>query len=143
MSVREIAKGMYEACEHLCGAGCGVYAERPGSCRTFECQWLRGALEVDGVIETAMRPDACGVIFHYQSESTFGEVFMACEVEPGASGNGLAKSIIEGLAKRFLVMIVTAHSDGEKGPGERSFVGPQDLVTRATAVLWSRPSVAP
>lgn len=140
MSVNEIAKGMYETCEHLCGAGCGIYASRPGSCRTFECQWLRGVLEVDGVIDTEMRPDACGVIFHYQPDSAFGEVFTACEVEPGASGTGHAKSIIEGLGERFLVMIVTPSADGEKGPGERSFVGPQHLVTRATAVLWSRPA---
>ena len=140
MSVNEIGKGMYETCEHLCGGGCGIYASRPGSCRTFECQWLRGVLEVDGVIDTEMRPDACGVIFHYQPESAFGEVFTACEVEPGASGNGHAKSIIEGLQEKFLVMIVTSSSDGENGPSERRFVGPQHLVTWATAVLWSRPA---
>ena len=109
MSVHEIAKGMYEACEHLCGAGCGIYAERPGACRTFECQWLRG-------------------------------VYTACEVERGASGSGHAQAIIKGLEERFLVMIVTPSRDGEKGPGERSFVGPRHLVTRATAVLWSRPA---
>lgn len=140
MSVREIAKGMYEACEHLCAEGCGIYASRPGSCRTFECQWLLGVLEVDGVIDTEMRPDACGVIFHYQPDSAFGEVFTACEVEPGASGTGHARSIIEGIEERFLVMIVTPSADGAKRPDERSFVGPQRLVTRATAVLWSRPA---
>ena len=140
MSVHEIAKGMYEACEHLCGAGCGIYAERPGACRTFECQWLRGVLEVDGAIDTEMRPDACGVIFHYQPDSAFGEVYTACEVERGASGSGQAQAIIEGLEERFLVMIVTPSRDGERGPGERSFVGPRHLVTRATAVLWSRPA---
>jgi len=131
---------MYEACEHLCGAGCGIYAERPDACRTFECQWLLGVLEVDGSIDTEMRPDACGVIFHYQPDSAFGEAYTACEVVPGASGSGHAEHIIKGLAERFLVMIVTPSPDGEEGPGERSFVGPQHLVTRATAVLWSRPA---
>lgn len=140
MSVNEIAKEMYEPCEHVCGSGCGIYASRPGSCRTFECQWLLGVLEVDGVVDTEMRPDACGVIFHYQPDSAFGEVYTACEVEPGASGSGQAKSIIEGLGERFLVMIVTPSPDGPKGPGDRSFVGPRHLVTRATALLWSRPA---
>lgn len=143
MSVHEIGKGMYEPCEHLCGAGCGIYAERPGSCRTFECQWLRGVLEADGGIETEMRPDACGVIFHYQPESAFGEVYTACEVEPGAARRGHAKSIIEGLGQRYLVMIVPPGPDGQDGPGERRFVGPRHLVTRATAVLWSRPAGPP
>lgn len=125
MSVHEIAKGMYETCEHLCGAGCGIYAERPGACRTFECQWLRGVLEVDGAIDTEMRPDACGVIFHYQPDSAFGEVYTACEVERGASGSGRAQAIIKGLEERFLVMIVTpcgfryfwAGVSGYSGPG--------------------------
>jgi len=40
--VPEIEKGTYEACKH---AGCGIYADRPGSCRTFGCQWLRGMLD--------------------------------------------------------------------------------------------------
>lgn len=135
-----MGKGMYEPCEHLCGAGCGIYSDRPGACRTFECQWLRGVLEADGGIETEMRPDACGVVFHYQPESAFGEVYTACEVEPGAARRGHAKSIIEGLGQRYLVMIVPPGPDGQDGPGERSFVGPRHLVTRATAVLWSRPA---
>ena len=140
MSVAEIGKGMYEPCEQLCEAGCTIYGERPGSCRTFECQWLLGSLESDGGIETEMRPDACGVIFHYQPESKFGELFTACEIEPGASGRGHARSIIRRLEERCLVMIVSPGVDGEEGRGERRFVGPRHLVTRATAVLWSRPA---
>ncbi|MEM7415905.1 MAG: hypothetical protein AAF389_10445 [Gemmatimonadota bacterium] len=140
MSVREIGKEMYESCTHLCEAGCGIYAERPGSCRTFDCQWLRGAVELDGVDATELRPDACAVIFHYQAESRFGEVFTACEIEPGASNRGHARSIIERLAEESLVMIVSPSRDGAKGPGERSFVGPRHLVTQATALLWSRPA---
>jgi hypothetical protein len=138
MSVHEIAKGMYEACEHLCGAGCGIYAERPGSCQTFECQWLRGVLEVDGVMDTEMRPDACGVIFDYQPDTPFGEVFTAWEIEPGASASGHGRSIIKGLEERFLVIIVTRGPNGDKGPGERRFVGPPHLVAQAADVMWSR-----
>jgi len=136
----EINKGTYETCEHLCEAGCVIYAERPTSCRTFECQWLRGALEVDGVIDTEMRPDACGVIFDYQPGTAFGDVFTAWEVEPGASASGHARSIIKGLEERFLVIVMTCGPDGGKGTGERRFVGPPHLVTQAADVMWSRPA---
>jgi len=140
IGVDELEKGMYETCQHLCEAGCGIYAERPESCQTYQCQWLRGVLEVDEAIDTEMRPDACGVIFDYQPETAFGEVFMAWEVEPGASASGHARSIIEGLEERFLVVIVTRGPDGAKGSDERRFVGPPHLVTQATDVMWSRPA---
>jgi hypothetical protein len=137
IGVPEIEKGTYEPCEHLCGTGCGIYAERPGSCRTFECQWLRGMLEVDGTVDTDMRPDACGVIFDYQPVTPLGEVFMAWEVEPGASARGHARSIIQGLEERFLV-IITSCPEGKQGPGNRRIVGPPRLVMEASDVMWSR-----
>ena len=137
IGVPELGKRMYEPCEHLCEAGCGIYAERPGSCRTFECQWLRGVLEVDGTIDTELRPDACGVIFDYQPLTASEDVFTAWEVEPGASASGEPRSIIQGLAERFLVMIVTRGPDGEKGPAERRFVGRPHLVTAADE-MWGR-----
>jgi hypothetical protein len=140
LGVHELEKGRYETCEHLCDAGCGICAERPESSQTFQCQWLRGVLEVDGSIDTEMRPDACGVIFDYQPESVFGEVFTAWEVEPGASTSGRARSIVKGLEERFLVMVVTRGRDGEKGLGERRFAGPPHLVTQAADVMWTRKS---
>ena len=140
MGVPEIGKGTYEACRHLCEAGCGIYADRPGSCRTFSCQWLRGTLEVDGTVDAGLRPDACGVIFDYQPESAFGEAFTAWEVEPGASAGGPARAIVEGLAERFLVVVMAPGPDGGKGTGEPSFVGPPRRVTRASEAMWSRPA---
>ncbi len=140
LGVPEIGKDTYEACAHLCGAGCGIYADRPASCRTFECQWLRGVLEVDGTIDTDMRPDSCGVIFDYQPGTTFGEVFKAWEVEPRASASGHAKHIIEGLGESFLVIIMTCDPDGERGTGDRRFVGPPHLVMQASDTMWSKPA---
>lgn len=138
MGVQEIDKGTYETCTHLCEEGCGIYAERPGSCQAFECQWLRGALEVDWASDTEMRPDSCGVIFDYQPLTAFGDVFTAWELEPHASESGYPRRIIEGLAEQFLVIVVPRDPGGQKGPGERSFVGPPHLVTQATDLMWSR-----
>lgn len=140
IGVPEIAKGTYEACEHLCGVGCGIYADRPGSCRTFACQWLRGVLEIDGTIDPDIRPDSCGVIFDYRPGTAFGDVFTAWEVEPDASASGPARDVVEGLAERFLVMVMTLRPDGDGGLGDRRFVGPPHLVAQASDLMWSRPA---
>jgi len=96
-------------------------------------------LEVDGTIDADMRPDSCGVIFDYQPETVFGQVFVAWEVEPGASASGHVRNIIKGLEDRFLVIVMTSSPDGEKGLCDRRFVGPPHLVMQAADVMWSRP----
>lgn len=40
------------------GEGCGVYKDRPGSCKKFSCSWLNGEL-----VNEELRPDKCGVMF--------------------------------------------------------------------------------
>jgi hypothetical protein len=136
MAVHELEKDAWQACKHLRSSGCGIYARRPASCRNFACQWLRGVLEVDGTVDRDLRPDACGVIFDYQPGTAFGDVFTAWEVEPGASARGHARDIIEGLAERFPVMIVSPDRDGEGGTVRRRFVGPGDGIRGS-----SRPSL--
>lgn len=135
-------KAAYVTCEKLCQAGCGIYADRPESCRTFRCQWLRGMLEVDGTVDTDLRPDACGVVFDYQPGTAFGEVFTAWEIEPGASTRGHARSIVEGLRERFLVIVMSPGPAGAGGTGECRLIGPPDLVMRASDTMWSRPTDA-
>jgi hypothetical protein len=117
----------------MCPSGCGIYSERPSSCRRFECQWLLGVLEVDGGIDGSLRPDACGVIFGYQPDSAFGELYTAWEVEPGASAVGPANDVLRGLAERFLVLVVTP---GPRGV-ERRFLGPDHRARNANQGPWS------
>jgi hypothetical protein len=47
------------------GQGCGIYADRPASCRTFVCAWLQGELplwarpdKIHGVVNGLSTPDA-------------------------------------------------------------------------------------
>lgn len=54
-SVDEIGKGHGEPCKHLCGTGCGIYADRPQSCQLYNC-WYRAG-------KVPMRPDRCGIVF--------------------------------------------------------------------------------
>lgn len=112
LGVPELEKRVGEPCAHVCSSGCGIYADRPGSCRTFECQWLRGLLEVDGSVDPALRPDACGVIFDYQPRTPSGDVYVAWEVVPGAASSEPAKRILEGLEERFPVIVMRARASG-------------------------------
>lgn len=58
MSVAELAKPVGEWCAHCQpGKGCGIYAERPGECRTFVCQWL-----ADPRLPDLLRPDKVKVM---------------------------------------------------------------------------------
>lgn len=45
LAVPELDKPNGVRCVHLTDQGCGIYEDRPPSCRTFECAWLRGAGE--------------------------------------------------------------------------------------------------
>jgi hypothetical protein len=58
--VAEIGLKPFERCQHERGfpwvPGCGIYADRPSSCRTWSCQY---ALEG---WDDELRPDRCGVV---------------------------------------------------------------------------------
>lgn len=54
--IEELQKPSHQPCAHLCSAGCQIYAERPTSCATFKCYWLRGGLS------DSDRPDLSGVV---------------------------------------------------------------------------------
>jgi hypothetical protein len=48
-------------CQHCnIGKGCGIYEERPESCRVFECLWLQ---DKRGKLGDDLRPDRCKVMF--------------------------------------------------------------------------------
>jgi hypothetical protein len=134
-----LEKGSYLDCDKICDTGCSMYADRPESCSKFECLWLRGMLGDEDEPDTRKRPDSCGVMFDYQRDTKFGEVFKAYELEPGSSDWMRAKNIINRLKKRFLVIIFT--HDGGRDPntghatGKRRIVGPPRLVTHAAEVL--------
>ena len=43
-AIEEFAKPPGVWCKHaVSGKGCGIYAERPGSCRAFYCLWMQDA----------------------------------------------------------------------------------------------------
>lgn len=130
-AVSEFDKGPFETCTHVCETGCAIYPDRPEPCRAFRCQWLRGLLEIDGTIDPELRPDASGVVFDFQPQTPYADVYTAWELEPGASDRHPARGVIEGLQEHFLVMVVRRNAGGSRGMAQRRFVGPAELVKRA------------
>lgn len=64
--VEEVGKPYYRPCPHLTEAGCGIYKERPESCRGFSCLWLSGLVPGD----ERRRPDNLGVVFTLKLRDT-------------------------------------------------------------------------
>ena len=64
MGVDELAKPVGVPCAHVRpGQGCGIYAERPHACRTFECVWL-----MDAEMPPGFRPDRTKVVLDQDPE---------------------------------------------------------------------------
>lgn len=61
--VKEIGLKAYTRCQHardamhVKGPGCAIYAERPYSCRSWSCLWLK----TPG-LPPELRPDRCGIV---------------------------------------------------------------------------------
>jgi hypothetical protein len=61
--VKELGLPSFTGCPHLStvldakGPGCGIYAERPYSCRSWRCMWLQSEPWPE-----ELRPDRCGVV---------------------------------------------------------------------------------
>jgi Fe-S-cluster containining protein len=65
-AVEELGKPMATWCpHHRAGAGCGIYPDRPASCRTFECVWL-----MDPEMPHRFRPDLTKVVLDQDPAGT-------------------------------------------------------------------------
>lgn len=98
VGVAEIGKGLRERCAHDTGVSCGIYAERPESCRTFSCLWLLGMFGPEG------RPDKLGVMIDAGEilDTKTGEkqtILVVWEAKTGGFFN--AQVIVPGFFERF------------------------------------------
>lgn len=77
MSVREIDKPNGVWCRHVRDyKSCAIYDERPQSCRTFNCLWLRG------IGADAMRPDKSRVVLVEAEDEAGGPKGVAAILDP-------------------------------------------------------------
>ena len=72
-AVEELAKPMGVMCAHRNkDTGCGIYAERPVSCRSFECVWL-----MDPEMPHRFRPDQTQVVLDQDADG--GRLIARCD----------------------------------------------------------------
>lgn len=99
--VPELAKPFNKWC-NFCNPdqGCSIYSERPESCQTFACVWLRKGLH------EKLRPDHCKVLFEILNETTF--LAIVHPVHPDVWKTGItAKLISEILRDGISIVIIT------------------------------------
>lgn len=87
------------ACGHLCGSGCGIYADRPTSCAEYECGWLATQRQPGAALPGRFRPDRCHVVFH---ETTTPGTIVG-EINPARPGGWTV-----GAAHEFIMNLLAA-----------------------------------
>ena len=93
-------KEPWEPCGHVCDSPegrCGIYANRPRTCRGFVCGWLEGLGSEDH------RPDLSGVVLVSNADRTMVQVM---EVWEGAARERLGKQLADQMLGRGLPVIV-------------------------------------
>lgn len=61
MRIHELDKPPYTWCGNACSKGCGIYEDRPQSCREFECIWL-GSQGTNHAMAVEFKPSVCGAV---------------------------------------------------------------------------------
>lgn len=113
LGVAEIGKAPGVACSHLCDKGCAIYDVRPRSCRSFNCLWRYGIVDIEG------RPDKIGIVFDVTSR---GDAMVLRQVRPGAFED--AQEMLDRLvldAEQVLILIDDVN-------GTRRMIGPKSKV---------------
>ncbi len=114
LGVAELDKPVGEPCKHLAAKGCGIYAQRPPSCREYHCLWRSGLL--DG----ASRPDRLGIVIDVANDKP--DLLFAREVRPGAIEE--KRSVLDKIAHDLNLVIVLLKTGDEW----RSAIGPTEKV---------------
>jgi hypothetical protein len=64
LEIPELKKPAGPLCGNCSGAACRIYADRPGVCRDFECEWLTSRK-----LPPHFRPDRIGVLLMEDGEA--------------------------------------------------------------------------
>jgi hypothetical protein len=132
LGVADLKKPSYVPCCHLAGNACGIYADRPRSCRIWSCNWLLGR---DPGGDERHRPDALGLMFADEYVEGVGNLLVAYEVRSGAAREPKAAYVLNRLGKTRPVAVL---SDGGPLNYQVRFVVPDkdaNRVPRLAAAL--------
>src|SRR5262245_40783104 len=93
MGIPELEKKPGKWCTHCAvGQGCKIYADRPESCRVFDCMYRLGPPGTD----IKLRPDKCKVVI----APTTNPMIISAHVDPGYP-DAWKKEPVHSLLKRF------------------------------------------
>lgn len=92
------------------GRGCGIYADRPESCRVYECAWLLSQSKADTAFPAELRPDRCKVVFQGLVDRDGWQAFPD-PGRPNAWREGIAAAFIERSRKVGLGVVVMHAGD--------------------------------
>ena len=94
--VPELDKAEMVTCHH-CVNGCTIYGARPESCRTFQCEWLRGELG------KWMRPDKINIVM----EKLPGVPVVLALLEPGYSHGDIPWAVTDHYLSAGISMVAS------------------------------------
>jgi len=118
LSIPELKKPQGQWCPQIKhgnnnAKSCGIYAERPGSCRSFQCLWLVTQSRLGQQMQPEMRPDRSHVVLvmdvfaTHDISRTQRILFAHCDPKyPNAWRRGLTKTAIDNFGKRGGTVVV-------------------------------------
>lgn len=117
LAIAELDKTAGTWCEHCAGGGCGIYPDRPGICRAYECLW-----KADRALTAPLRPDRIATLFMVDPETQ--QYRAVCDpTRPLAWRNPLVFKHLVAMAKAGQRVVAKAglkawriHATGEWGP---------------------------
>lgn len=114
LAVHELRKRAFKKCEHVCATGCGIYAERPGGCRTFRCLWLGTEGEdTSALVRDEERPDKSGLVITFVGDQMDFDSFFrrykypplqVFEAWPGALDSYRGQKLLNRLRRRAIIV---------------------------------------
>lgn len=107
LEVKQVPTEQYKMCPSQCESGCAKYQDRPSSCVSFECEWLKGDLNEE------QRPDKMGLMFMW-NETIFGKAMTVREFREGALIEH--KTLLEKIGAEVLTIVMSENDRGILGP---------------------------
>jgi len=97
-------------CPQLCSdeKGCGIYADRPTECATYQCLWIQGLAG-----ELWDRPDFLGVVFEHQNQVQ--PPFILGRVSSGRRVNQKIKDLGHQLQARYGLRVAFTYPSPDDG----------------------------
>ena len=119
-------------CPHLTrAAGCGIYAVRPGTCRTFQCGW-----RVLKWVKQTLRPDRSNVLIRMKSGPHATGIAITLLDRAALKAEGLAETVAAAVAAGAPVFV-----DIPGPPGYTSAVARVDEVLVGAVAARDKPAV--